>query len=118
MPPVCSPGSSNRPRPARPSEEPTQSAPHNLQPPVTTTVVTDLEERGIGVRSVSEAIDTTTAGGKLVFFIFGALAEFSVISTRRGWPRRGSGPRPGRGTATEDDNEEDQAGEADARQRG
>ncbi|SUF09208.1 resolvase [Rhodococcus gordoniae] len=39
-------------------------------------MVTDLEERGIGFRSVTEAVDTTTAGGKLIFSIFGALAEF------------------------------------------
>jgi DNA invertase Pin-like site-specific DNA recombinase len=35
-----------------------------------------LENRGIGFRSLAEAIDTTTAGGRLVFQIFGALAEF------------------------------------------
>jgi|TARA_B100001105_G_scaffold254910_1_gene252150 DNA invertase Pin-like site-specific DNA recombinase len=35
-----------------------------------------LEGRGVGFRSLTEAIDTTTAGGKLVFHIFGALAEF------------------------------------------
>jgi DNA invertase Pin-like site-specific DNA recombinase len=35
-----------------------------------------LEERGIGMKSLTEAIDTTTSGGKLVFHIFGALAEF------------------------------------------
>lgn len=35
-----------------------------------------LEERGIGFKSLSEQIDTTTSGGKLVFHIFGALAEF------------------------------------------
>lgn len=35
-----------------------------------------LEDRGIGFRSLTEAIDTTTAGGRLVFQIFGALAEF------------------------------------------
>jgi len=39
-------------------------------------VVTDLSERGIGFRSLSESIDTTTSGGKLVFHVFGALAEF------------------------------------------
>lgn len=39
-------------------------------------VVTALEERGIGFKSVHEAIDTTTAAGKLVFHIFAALAEF------------------------------------------
>jgi DNA invertase Pin-like site-specific DNA recombinase len=38
--------------------------------------VTDLEARGIGFRSITEAIDTTTSGGKLIFHIFGALAEF------------------------------------------
>ncbi|MEL7381874.1 MAG: recombinase family protein [Pseudomonadota bacterium] len=35
-----------------------------------------LEERKIGFRSLTEAIDTTTSGGKLVFHIFAALAEF------------------------------------------
>jgi DNA invertase Pin-like site-specific DNA recombinase len=38
--------------------------------------VARLEERGIGFRSLQEAIDTTTSGGRLVFQIFGALAEF------------------------------------------
>lgn len=43
-----------------------------------------LEGQGIGFRSLTEAIDTTTAGGKLVFHIFGALAEFerSIIRER------------------------------------
>jgi DNA invertase Pin-like site-specific DNA recombinase len=38
--------------------------------------VEDLERRGVGLRSLTEAIDTTTAGGRLVFQVFGALAEF------------------------------------------
>lgn len=38
--------------------------------------VEGMETQGIGFRSLTEAIDTTTAGGKLVFHIFGALAEF------------------------------------------
>jgi len=38
--------------------------------------VTELHGRGIGFRSLCENIDTTTAGGKLVFHLFGALAEF------------------------------------------
>jgi DNA invertase Pin-like site-specific DNA recombinase len=35
-----------------------------------------LRERGIGFRSLRESIDTTTSGGKLVFHVFAALAEF------------------------------------------
>jgi DNA invertase Pin-like site-specific DNA recombinase len=38
--------------------------------------VTTLQEREIGFKSLQESIDTTTSGGKLVFHIFGALAEF------------------------------------------
>ena len=38
--------------------------------------VTLLEERGIGFQSLQESIDTTTSGGRLIFHIFGALAEF------------------------------------------
>src|SRR3954471_885077 len=36
----------------------------------------DLQQRGIGFKSRTEQIDTTTPGGKLVFHVFGALAEF------------------------------------------
>jgi DNA invertase Pin-like site-specific DNA recombinase len=35
-----------------------------------------LRVRGIGFRSLTEALDTTTAQGRLVFHMFGALAEF------------------------------------------
>src|SRR5215216_3990306 len=38
--------------------------------------VTDLQEKGIEFKSLTESIDTRTSGGKLVFHIFGALAEF------------------------------------------
>lgn len=38
--------------------------------------ITDLNNRKIGFKSITENIDTTTSGGKLVFHIFGALAEF------------------------------------------
>jgi hypothetical protein len=37
--------------------------------------VEDLGERGIGLRSLTEAIDTTTSGGKLIFHIFAALGR-------------------------------------------
>jgi DNA invertase Pin-like site-specific DNA recombinase len=36
----------------------------------------DFEEKGVGFKSLTEGIDTTTSTGKLVFYIFGALAEF------------------------------------------
>ncbi|OPY62253.1 MAG: DNA-invertase hin [Pelotomaculum sp. PtaU1.Bin065] len=39
-------------------------------------VVTSFNDRKIGFRSLKENIDTTTSGGKLIFHIFGALAEF------------------------------------------
>lgn len=38
--------------------------------------VEDLERRGIGFVSLTESIDTTTPGGRLIFHVFGALAEF------------------------------------------
>ncbi len=38
--------------------------------------VNALADRKVGFRSLTESIDTTTSGGKLVFHIFGALAEF------------------------------------------
>jgi DNA invertase Pin-like site-specific DNA recombinase len=39
-------------------------------------VVNALGERGVGLRSLHESIDTTTPAGKLTFHVFGALAEF------------------------------------------
>src|SRR5450756_1671632 len=47
-----------------------RSLPHLLA------LVDDLTARGIGLRSLTEEIDTTTAGGRLVLSIFGALAAF------------------------------------------
>jgi len=38
--------------------------------------ITELNKKKIGFKSIQENIDTTTSGGKLVFHIFGALAEF------------------------------------------
>ena len=38
--------------------------------------ITTLNNRKVGFKSITENIDTTTSGGKLVFHIFGALAEF------------------------------------------
>jgi DNA invertase Pin-like site-specific DNA recombinase len=43
-----------------------------------------LAGQDIGFRSLTESIDTTTSGGRLIFHIFGALAEFerSIIRER------------------------------------
>ena len=39
-------------------------------------IVAGLRKRGVGFRSLKEALDTTTPGGRLVFHVFAALAEF------------------------------------------
>ncbi len=46
--------------------------------------ITDLSDKNIGFKSLQENMDTTTSGGKLIFHIFGALAEFEreVIKER------------------------------------
>jgi DNA invertase Pin-like site-specific DNA recombinase len=38
--------------------------------------IAQLQKRSIGFKSLTENIDTTTPGGKLIFHVFGALAEF------------------------------------------
>lgn len=38
--------------------------------------VADMEKRGIGFRSLSESVDTTTPGGRLLFHVLGSLAQF------------------------------------------
>ena len=47
-----------------------RSLPHLIE------TVTILERRGVGFHSLQESIDTSTSGGKLIFHMFGALAEF------------------------------------------
>lgn len=47
-----------------------RSLPHLIE------IVADLASRGVEFRSLTEAIDTTSAGGRLIFHIMGALAEF------------------------------------------
>lgn len=39
-------------------------------------LMTELENKGIHFKSLQESIDTSTSGGKLIFHMFGALAEF------------------------------------------
>jgi DNA invertase Pin-like site-specific DNA recombinase len=65
--------------------------------------VRQLEERGVGFRSLTEQIDTTTAGGRLIFHVFGALAEFeraliiertqAGLAAARARGRKGGRPR-------------------------
>jgi DNA invertase Pin-like site-specific DNA recombinase len=47
-------------------------------------IVQELHDREIGFKSLTESIDTTSSGGRLIFHIFGALAEFEhdLISER------------------------------------
>jgi DNA invertase Pin-like site-specific DNA recombinase len=47
-----------------------RSLPHLIE------TVASLATRGVGFRSLTEAIDTTTSGGRLVFHLFGALSQF------------------------------------------
>ena len=47
-----------------------RSLPHLIE------TVNALDRRGVSFRSLTEAIDTTTPGGRLVFHIFGALGQF------------------------------------------
>ena len=46
--------------------------------------VSELEQRNVGLRSLTEGVDTTTAVGRMTFHIFGALAEFerSLVQER------------------------------------
>ncbi len=62
-----------------------------------------LEARGIGFKSLTEQLDTTTSGGKLIFHVFGALAEFerdlirertqAGLAAARARGRRGGRPK-------------------------
>ena len=64
-------------------------------------VVTTLRRQGVGFKSLHEALDTTTPGGRLVFHVFAALAEFIreliIEGTREGLDAaRARGVRLGR----------------------
>lgn len=47
-----------------------RSLPHLIE------TIAALDARGVGFRSLTEAIDTTTSGGRLIFHVFGALGQF------------------------------------------
>ena len=60
-------------------------------------VINFLNKRGIYFKSIQESIDSSTSGGKLIFHVFGALAEFErdiirertlaglAVARARGW---------------------------------
>ena len=66
-------------------------------------LIGDLEERDVGFRSLQEAMDTTTSGGRLIFHMFAALAEFernlirertiAGLTAARARGRKGGRPR-------------------------
>jgi DNA invertase Pin-like site-specific DNA recombinase len=65
------------------------------------TQVNQLAERGIEFRSLTETIDTTSPGGRLVFHVFGAVAQFEreilIDRTKAGLAAaRASGKKVGR----------------------
>ncbi|MGW7577211.1 recombinase family protein [Streptomyces sp. NPDC054765] len=71
-------------------------------------MVAELRERGIGFQSLHEALDTTTPGGRLIFHVFAALAEFIreliVASTHEGLAAaRARGKVGGRPSVVNDD---------------
>ena len=53
-----------------------RSLPHLLA------IVTDLKERGVAFRSLTEQMDTATPHGELLFALFGALAQYERSLTR------------------------------------
>jgi DNA invertase Pin-like site-specific DNA recombinase len=65
--------------------------------------VRELREWGVHFRSLQEQLDTATSGGKLIFHVFGALAEFerdlirertnAGLAAARARGRRGGRPR-------------------------
>lgn len=66
-------------------------------------VVAMIEERGAGLRSLTEHLDTTTPAGRLIFHVFGAVAQFerevnserttAALAVARSQGRLGGRPR-------------------------
>jgi len=83
-------------------------------------VVSELERRGVAFQSLTEAIDTSTPGGKLVFHLFGALAEFErdlIRERTMAGLAAARAPRSGRRTTHGVDRGQAADGPVDARQR-
>lgn len=66
-------------------------------------LVSFFDSKGVGLRSITENIDTATSGGKLIFHIFGSMAEFerdlirertlAGLATARARGRNGGRPK-------------------------
>ena len=66
-------------------------------------LVGEFEDRKVGLRSLQESMDTSTSGGKLIFHVFAALAEFehnliqertkAGLAAARARGRKGGRPR-------------------------
>jgi|SRR5581483_7647882 len=66
-------------------------------------LMNQLASRGVGFQSLTEQVDTTTPSGKLIFHVFGALAEFerdlirertrAGLAAARARGRKGGHPR-------------------------
>jgi hypothetical protein len=63
-----------------------RSLPHLIE------TVGALEARGVGFRSLTEAIDTTPSGGRLIFHVFGAYCQGN--SAVASWPEPLPDPLP------------------------
>ena len=55
-------------------------------------IIEDLKQKGVDFASIQDGFDTSTASGKMVFSVIGAMAEYERNLTengrRRGWLRR------------------------------
>ena len=61
------------------------------------TIITDLKERGVAFRSITEQMDTTTPHGEFLFNVFGSLAQFErALITERVNAGRAAAKRRGR----------------------
>lgn len=83
-------------------------------------VVDTLQDHGIGLRAISQGIDTTTAGGRLFFHLLAAIAEFEhdlvVERTHDGLAAARARGRKG-GPPVQDDPDQGQTGTRHVRRR-
>ncbi len=75
-------------------------------------VVDELQQRGIGLKALSQGIEATTPGGRLFFHMLAAIAEFEhdlIVGAHPRWSR-GSELVGGRGGPVQDDADEGASG--------